>query len=367
MDPIPKLIAVMIGTRPEAIKMAPVYRAFLNDGRFQPRIVCTGQHAELLTSALRSFDLQPDINFDVMTPNQSIALTAAKVIERSFQYFAEARPAAVLVQGDTTTAFASGLAAYYAGIPLGHVEAGLRTRDLDNPFPEEANRQMVDRISTWCFAPTETSRDHLLAEQIPAQRISVVGNTGIDALLAILSNHASGKQSDPYVLMTLHRRESFGAPLRSILSGLQDFLEREPEARVLWPVHPNPAVTSLAREVFGDNPRVSIIEPQDYRSFAHLMAESRLILTDSGGVQEEAPSLGKRVLIARDTTERPEAVTTGQNRLIGRERTAVRDELLRAWREPAYQGLIPAKNPYGDGRASQRIVDTLAHHLLHDA
>jgi UDP-N-acetylglucosamine 2-epimerase (non-hydrolysing) len=356
-------ILLVVGTRPEAIKMAPVYRAVASHSNLTAQLVSTGQHTDLLRTALDAFQLTPDHELQVMTPSQSLAATAARILERFTTLLDQVRPGAVLVQGDTTTALAAGLAAYYSNIPVGHVEAGLRTYDLDNPFPEEANRQMVDRISRWCFPPTSNSAEHLLAERIPAERIQITGNTGIDGLLWALEQPHPIPKTDPFVLMTLHRRESFGEPLRDVLSGLLDFLKLTPTARVVWPVHPNPAVGAIAREVLADHNRVLMIPPQEYLAFAHLMASCRLILTDSGGIQEEAPSLGKRVLIARETTERPEAVQTGQNRLIGRDRQRVCQELVQAWVEPEYDGPTPAPNPYGDGNASWRIADRLARDL----
>jgi UDP-N-acetylglucosamine 2-epimerase (non-hydrolysing) len=339
--------------------MAPVYRALDGHTRLRPVLVSTGQHADLLDSAFSAFGLTPRADLAVMTPGQSLAETASRILGRLPAVLRAEAPAAVLVQGDTTTAFAAGLAAYYERIPVGHIEAGLRTGDLDNPFPEEANRQLVDRLCRWCFAPTEASRDALLLERIPAERVSVTGNTGIDALLQTLADLPPRPPSDPFVLMTLHRRESFGEPLADILDGLTAFLDAEPTARVVWPVHPNPDVGKVADAKVGGHPRVTRIPPQGYREFAALMADCKLMLTDSGGVQEEAPSLGKRVLIARDTTERPEAVTTGQNRLVGRTRLRIHEELLRAWSEPSFGGPIPVANPYGDGRAGERLVAIL--------
>ena len=266
---------------------------------------------------------------------------------------AEVKPAAVLVQGDTTTALAAGLAAFYAGVPVGHVEAGLRTHNLANPFPEEANRQLLSRLARWHFAPTDAAAAHLRAEGVTAG-VSVVGNTGVDALLDVVGRAEPQRCG---VLVTLHRRESFGDPLRQVLGGLVDFLDATPDASAVWTVHPNPAVGAAAAAFA--HPRLSLIPPQGYAEFARLMAGCRLVLTDSGGVQEEAPSLGKRVLVARDTTERPEAVDAGLNRLVGRDRRRVAEELARAWAEPPYSGPLPAPNPYGDGKAAGRIAETL--------
>jgi UDP-N-acetylglucosamine 2-epimerase (non-hydrolysing) len=343
--------------------MAPVYRAITETPGLVPLLISTGQHTDLLRTALNAFGLTPDRELAVMTTDQSLNATAAKILERIDGHFAAQPPAAVLVQGDTTTAFVAGLAAYYRKIPVGHVEAGLRTYDFDNPFPEEANRQMVDRIATWLFPPTETSKQNLLSERIDESKIHVTGNTGIDALIWALEQYPTPNDLSPYVLITVHRRESFGEPLRGILEGVRDFLDAEPDARAIWPVHPNPNVGGIADAVLGDHPRVRRIAPQDYASFAGLMAGSRVILSDSGGVQEEAPTLGKRVLVARETTERPEAVTTGHNRLVGRQRADVARELRRAW-QPA-DGPTDRTNPYGDGQASRRIAAILAADLRH--
>lgn len=349
----------MAGTRPEAIKLAPVCRALAAASGLRSVLLTTGQHTDLLVTALAAFGLTPDYDLGVMTAGQTPTTVASRVLDRLPAVLDKEQPAAVLVQGDTTTALAAGLAAFYAGVPVGHVEAGLRTHDLANPFPEEANRQMLSRLARWHFAPTETAAAHLRAEGV-VERVSVVGNTGIDALLWQLA----GRPADfdrCGVLVTLHRRESFGQPLRQVLGGLSDFLNATPEATAVWPVHPNPAVQALAAEFA--HPRLTLLPPLGYAEFARRLADCRLALSDSGGVQEEAPSLGVRVLVARDTTERPEAVEAGLNRLIGRDRRRVAAELARAWAEPPYTGPLPAPNPYGDGKAAGRIVTTLAAEL----
>lgn len=346
-------VLVVVGTRPEAIKLAPVVRALAAEPGLCPVLLSTGQHTDLLDSALTAFGLTPAHSFGVMTAGQTPTAVAARVLDRLPAVLADVRPAAVLVQGDTTTALAAGLAAFYAGVPVGHVEAGLRTHDLANPFPEEANRQLLGRLARWHFAPTAAAADNLRAEGVTGG-VSVVGNTGVDALLDVVG------RDDPEpggVLVTLHRRESFGEPLRAVLAGLVDFLAATPDATALWPVHPNPAVGAASAEFA--HPRLMLTEPKGYAEFARLMAGCRLILTDSGGVQEEAPSLGKRVLVARDTTERPEAVAAGLNRLVGRDRGRVAAELARAWAEPPYAGPLPAPNPYGDGKAAGRIAAAL--------
>jgi UDP-N-acetylglucosamine 2-epimerase (non-hydrolysing) len=353
-----KRAAIIVGTRPEAIKMAPVVRAFQRSGDYEPILISTGQHRELLESALRPLELSPDHDLEVMVAHQTPSGVTARVLERLPPLLDTLRPDVLLVQGDTTTAFAAALAAYYQHIPVGHVEAGLRTYDHAHPFPEEGNRQLVDRLSAWCFAPTTLARDNLLAERIEASRVLVTGNTAVDALLWAVSR-SDARCPEDTVLVTLHRRESFGEPLREIALGLRDFLEATPGARALWPLHPNPGVARVFDELLGDCPRLTRAEPMEYVRFTGMLASCRFVLTDSGGLQEEAPSLGKVVLIARETTERPEALAGGRNRLAGRTRAGVRDALLAAWREPPYTGALPAENPYGDGRAAERILEAV--------
>jgi UDP-N-acetylglucosamine 2-epimerase (non-hydrolysing) len=355
-------IAVVVGTRPEAVKMAPVHRALAEAG-LQPSLISTGQHLDLLRTALAPLELVPDHELAIMTADQTPNSVAARILDRMPPLLAEIRPSAVLVQGDTTTAFATALVAYHLRIPVGHIEAGLRTFDHDNPFPEEANRQLIARLARWSFAPTELSRRNLLAEHVDGKRIYVTGNTGVDSLLWMVKKHHVVEQRAPYLLLTLHRRESFGEPLRDMLAAVDDFLQTEKQARVVWPVHPNPQVRSVATEVFGSHPQVELCAPLDYDAFASTLANARVVLSDSGGVQEEAPSLGKTVLVARETTERPEAVETGQNRLVGRDRGKIRDALLTAWHESPYTGPLPAPNPYGDGTAGARIAAILAGEL----
>lgn len=344
--------------------MAPVHRALRAVSDLEPLLISTGQHRELLDSALVPFDLAPDRELAVMTEGQSPAQVAARVLERLPPLLGELRPDALLVQGDTTTALAAALAAYYLGIPVGHVEAGLRTYDHAHPFPEEANRQLADRLCRWCFAPTEAARANLLAERIDPATVHVTGNTAVDAMLwALERGRGAEPPSDPYLLVTLHRRESFGEPLRALAGAVADFLDAAPDASVLWPVHPNPNVTAAVTERFAGDRRVKLVEPLGYLDFARALAGCRLVLTDSGGVQEEGPSLGKTVLVARETTERPEALEGGKNRLIGRERGAVARALAAAWKEAPYRGPLPAPNPYGDGRAGERIAEILAREL----
>ncbi len=355
-------VAIVVGTRPEAVKMAAVHQAIAKSDTLHPLLISTGQHRELLDTALRPFGLVPDEELKVMTPGQSVNQVLTRVIDRIGPLFERMKPGAVLVQGDTTTVLAASLAAYHLRIPIGHVEAGLRTYDHDHPFPEEANRQLVDRLARFCFAPTESARQNLLSERIAEERIFVTGNTVIDALLfaAGRSRYACAPGT---VLLTLHRRESFGEHLENILLGVRDFLEQVDEARVLWPVHPNPHVMGAARAVLSEHARVALCEPLDYLDLAGALASCRLVLTDSGGLQEEGPSLGKIVLVARETTERPEGLSQGRNRLVGRTRRGVERALIDAFSEAPYTGPIPAPSPFGDGRAGERIAEILERSL----
>jgi UDP-N-acetylglucosamine 2-epimerase (non-hydrolysing) len=356
-----KRVVVVVGTRPEAIKMAPVVRALQACATLEPVLVSTGQHRELMDEVLVSLELKPDHELAVMTHAQSPNEVLARVVERLHGLLVAQPPTCLLVQGDTTTVLGASLAAYHLKIPVGHVEAGLRTYDHDNPFPEEANRQLVDRISRYCFAPTEVAREQLLAERIDPACVLVTGNTVVDALL--WARGRSSMQLEPdTVLVTLHRRESFGGALDEILAGLTTFLERTPDARIYWPVHPNPNVVATAARAFDRHPRVTLAKPLGYVAFAGALASARFVLTDSGGLQEEGPSLGKTVLVARERTERPEALD-GRNRLVGRTRDAVASELVRAWSEPPWDGPIPAPSPFGQGDAADRIVRHLEREL----
>ncbi len=355
--------ALVVGTRPEAIKVAPVYRAILEQGVLEPVVISTGQHDDLLRDTMGSVGLPMHHDLRVMEVGQEPAGVFARVAERLPRVLRDVLPAAVLVQGDTTSALAAALIGYYAGISVGHVEAGLRSYDHGHPFPEEGNRQMIARVCRWCFAPTEAARQNLSSERIEAERIHVTGNTAIDSVIWAVGRAEASAADEPYVLVTLHRRESFGEPLREILAGLRDFLDRRSDARAVWPMHPNPNVRRVAEEVLGGSQSVRITAPLGFVRFAALMAKARVVLTDSGGIQEEAPSLGKRALVARETTERPEAIESGQNWLVGRTADGVADALERAWSEPPYLGPVPAASPYGDGHAGARIAEIVAREL----
>jgi UDP-N-acetylglucosamine 2-epimerase (non-hydrolysing) len=359
----------VFGTRPEAIKMAPVvHQLQARPDRFESLVCVSAQHRDMLDQVLDVFALTADHDLEIMTPGQSPAGVAARVLDRLPPLLREVRPDVLLVQGDTMTTFASSFAAYLERIPSCHVEAGLRTGNRYHPFPEEMNRVLTTRLADLHFAPTTTARDRLLAEGVPAETVLLTGNTVIDALLATVKTDyqfttpalAALDPRSRLVLVTTHRRESFGDPLRAICAAIADLVATFPDIEVVLPVHPNPHVKGTVEAALCDTPRVRLIQPVDYVEFVHLMARAHLILTDSGGVQEEAPSLGKPVLVLRDTTERPEGVEAGTAVVVGTDRgriVATAGKLL-ASRE-AYQRMATAVSPYGDGRASERIVAAL--------
>jgi UDP-N-acetylglucosamine 2-epimerase (non-hydrolysing) len=360
----------VFGTRPEAIKMAPVVQALQQaSGRFHSVICVSAQHRAMLDQVLGVFGLQANYDLDLMTAGQSPAEVTARVLERLPPLLREIRPDVLLVQGDTMTTFAAAFAAYLERIPSGHVEAGLRTGDRYQPFPEEMNRVLTTRLASIHFAPTEQARTALLAEGIPPGDVHLTGNTVIDALLQTVREDysfrsprlASLDTRRRVVLVTTHRRESFGAPLRSTCAAIRDLAERFPDLQFVLPVHPNPEVKETVERLLCDLPGMHLIAPVDYLEFVHLLYRSYLVLTDSGGVQEEAPSLGKPVLVLREVTERPEGVEAGTAVVVGTDReriVKVASELLTS--KEAYDRMANAVNPYGDGKASGRIVQALA-------
>lgn len=366
-----KIICVM-GTRPEVIKMAPVVKALRMRGIEAP-ILATAQHRGLLDQMLATFGLSPEWDLDVMRPSQELATLTGELVPRLHQIFKETQPDAVLSQGDTTTVFCSALAAFYAGIPFGHVEAGLRSGSLAAPFPEEGMRRLTAVTARWHFAPTETSAQCLRRESHSEETIHVVGNTVIDALLTVAASEglpwpeqvrplANGER---LVLITLHRRENFGAPLERILTSLRGFALAHPEARLVYPVHPNPNVKGPAQRVLGDLNNVDLVEPLDYPVLVRLMKEAYLVFTDSGGIQEEAPALGKPVIVFRDITERPEAVDAGGVHLVGSDPDLFERFADRLWMDSAaYSAMAQPRFPYGDGQSSKRIVDILTQDLV---
>ena len=359
----------VFGTRPEAIKMAPViHRLEGRPHRFESVICVSAQHRDMLDQVLDVFALRPQHDLEIMTPGQSPAGVAARVLDRLPPLLREIRPDVLLVQGDTMTTFAASFAAYLERIPSCHVEAGLRTGNRYHPFPEEMNRVLTTRLADLHFAPTATARDRLLAEGVPVETVILTGNTVIDALLATVRQDyhfvtpalAGLDPGSRIVLVTTHRRESFGAPLRDTCSAIADLVGQFPDLEVVLPVHPNPNVKSAVESILCDTPRVHLIAPVDYVEFVHLMARAHLILTDSGGVQEEAPSLGKPVLVLRETTERPEGVEAGTAVVVGTDRKRIVETASRLLSsDQAYQRMASAVSPYGDGKASERIVAAL--------
>lgn len=359
-------VLTVLGTRPEAIKLAPVIRELSNRVNRVESVVCvTAQHREMLDQALEWFGITADIDLNLMEPGQSLARFAGRSLEAVSAVMERISPDVVLVQGDTTTVMVAALAAFYHRIPVGHVEAGLRTRDIYNPFPEEVNRRVASVLATYHFAPTPRAGQALRDEGISESRIYVTGNTVIDALQWTLSRPVEVNADIPsdgtrIVLVTAHRRESFGSPIESVCLALRDIVERNLDVRVVYPVHLNPSVREPVFRILANCPRVSLIEPLRYEAFSHLMARSYLLVTDSGGIQEEAPSLGKPVLVVRETTERPEAVEAGAAMLVGTERHRIVGEVERLLHDPeTYHRMANVLNPFGDGRAAERIVNML--------
>lgn len=381
-----KTVMLVFGTRPEAIKMAPLVKAFqAASDSFRTLVCVTGQHREMLDQVLHIFDIRPDYDLNIMKQGQDLYDVTSRVLLGLREVLKEARPDVVLVHGDTTTSTAAALAAFYAQIPVGHVEAGLRTHNIYSPWPEEMNRQLTGRMATWHFAPTPLSRQNLLAENVAEAQITVTGNTVIDALYWVVDkikhDDSLSQQLDAelqragydverlsggrkLVLITGHRRENFGDGFIHMCTAIKDLTQRYPQVDFVYPMHLNPNVRKPIHEVFGQDlsglGNMFFIEPLEYLSFVHLMEKSHIVLTDSGGIQEEAPGLGKPVLVMRDTTERPEALTAGTVKLVGTDY----DKIVSAVStllddEAAYQAMSRAVNPYGDGKACGRIVETL--------
>lgn len=364
----PIKVMTIFGTRPEAIKMAPVVRELAaRPGLITPVVTVTAQHREMLDQVLQLFGITPDHDLDIMAQGQTLFDITGRALAGLNAALAAERPDLVLVHGDTTTTFAGSLAAFYHQIPVGHVEAGLRTNNKFSPFPEEMNRKLTGALTDLHFAPTETARANLLAEGVSAEAVFVTGNTVIDALLATvdasyrfagspLADIAFGEKR--VILVTTHRRENLGEPLRHVYQALRDIVAEFADVEVVFPMHRNPLVREAVEAELGGLTRVHLIEPLDYQPFANLIARSHMVLTDSGGIQEEAPSLGKPVLVLRDTTERPEAVEAGTVKLVGTDRAAVYGETRRLLTDGAeYRRMAMACNPYGDGLAARRIVD----------
>nr|WP_218156339.1 UDP-N-acetylglucosamine 2-epimerase (non-hydrolyzing) [Dyella sp. OK004] len=352
----------VIGTRPEAIKMAPVVAALRATDWARCVVVATAQHRNLLDQMLRRLEVPVDHDLDLMTAGQAPTDLIARMLPALDRVLVKEHASIVLAQGDTSTVLAAALAAFHRQVPFGHVEAGLRTQDLDQPFPEEGYRQMVARIARWHFAPTSGAAEHLRAEGISAAGIHVTGNTGIDTLMHTV--HKLGPapiRQGRTILLTAHRRENFGLPLRNILSAVRELADRYTDIEVLYPVHPNPNVQESARSVLANHPRIKLLPPQDYFDFVDLMRQSTLILTDSGGVQEEAPALAKPVLVLREQTERPEAVQAGVAKLVGTDTKRIVMAAVHLLDDAsAHARMAKGGSPYGDGRAAARIISELA-------
>lgn len=365
------LIMVTIGTRPEAIKMAPVVKALRKNPQVETILISTGQHREMLEQALAIFGLKPDENLDVMQPKQTLASTTAAILAGLEKIFAQRKPDRVVVHGDTLTTFVTSLAAFYHQIPVAHVEAGLRTGNMKAPWPEEGNRRLTAVMTDLHFAPTETAKRNLLQENIRAEQIFVTGNTVIDALLETATKLDVAKYElkyanlrKPIVLVTGHRRENFGDGIINLCDALAELSEKQ-NVDVIYPVHLNPNIKGPVHERLGEAKSVHLVEPVDYEEFVYLMKRSKLILTDSGGIQEEAPSLGKPVLVMREATERPEAIEAGTAKLVGTNRQTITAEATKLLTdEAAYEKMSKARNPYGDGKAAERIAETLIKKLL---
>lgn len=361
-------VLTVFGTRPEAVKLAPVVKELERRSEFVSRVCVTAQHQEILYPFLTLFGIQPDHDLHVMQPDQSLSDVTVRVLADLRDTLEHEQPDIVLVQGDTTTAFATALAGFYSRIRIGHVEAGLRTRRRYEPYPEEINRQLISRLADLHFAPTISARDNLLAEGIRPDAVFITGNTVVDALFMILERtkgqeHLPEPRVDPkhkLILVTAHRRESLDAGLADICRGLRAIVEQARDAVIVFPVHPNPRIRSTVVRLLGGVERVHLVEPLDYLPFVRLMSRAHLILTDSGGIQEEAPSLGKPVLVLRDTTERPEALEAGAAKLVGTQTERIVYESLHLLRDPdAYARMADVQNPFGDGQAACRIVNVL--------
>ena len=364
-----KVLSVF-GTRPEAIKMAPVVKELESRSGIKSVVCVTAQHRDMLDQVLEIFQIKPDYDLDIMKPNQTLSHITSAVINGVEEVLIKEKPNLVLVHGDTTTAFASAIAAFYQQIPVGHVEAGLRTYDKYSPFPEEMNRQIIDRVADYLFAPTEKSKNNIISGGLNnGQEIFVTGNTAIDALKTTVSKQYSSPdlewaKDSRLILLTSHRRENLGEPMRHIFQAIKKIVEEFDDVKVIYPVHLNPKVQQVANEILGDNQKIRLIKPLDVLDFHNYMERSYFIMSDSGGVQEEAPSLKKPVLVLRDTTERPEGIEAGTLKLVGTDFNNVYQstkELLT--NKVLYNKMAESKNPYGDGNASKYIVDAIIKEL----
>ncbi|MBE6809153.1 MAG: UDP-N-acetylglucosamine 2-epimerase (non-hydrolyzing) [Clostridia bacterium] len=355
----------IFGTRPEAIKMAPLVKELEKREEIESIVCVTAQHREMLDQVLQTFDIKPDFDLNIMKQGQTLIDITTGALCGVDSVIKEAKPDIVLVHGDTSTTFAGGLAAFYNQVAIGHVEAGLRTYNKYSPYPEEMNRQMVDCMTDMFFAPTELSRENLLKENIDDSKIYVTGNTAIDAMSTTVRENYTHPEldwlnGDKMILLTAHRRENLGEPMRNIFRGIRKVLDEIPNIKIIYPIHKNPLVRAAADEIFSGCDRVKLIEPLEVFDFHNYQNMAHIILTDSGGIQEEAPSLGKPVLVLRDTTERPEGIEAGTLKLVGTDTETIYKETIRLLTDKAeYDRMSKASNPYGDGHASERIVDAI--------
>lgn len=361
-----KKIMLVFGTRPEAIKMCPLVKELEGRKDIEPIVCVTGQHKEMLQQALDIFHVKPKYNLNIMKPKQTLFSITTEILEKIEPVLDAEKPDVVLVHGDTSTTFSTALACFYKQIPVGHVEAGLRTNDIYNPFPEEFNRQAVSLIAKYNFAPTENAKENLLKEGKNPKSIYVTGNTGIDALKTTVNKeyyneNLSWAQGSRLILITAHRRENLGTPMKHMFKAIRRVMDEHEDVKAIYPIHMNPKVRRIADEILGDDKRIRIIEPLNVLDFHNFMNHSYLILTDSGGIQEEAPALGKPVLVMRDTTERPEGVKAGTLKLVGTKEDTIYQEFSRLLNDvEEYDKMSKTANPYGDGHASERIADILS-------
>ena len=364
-----KKVMLVFGTRPEAIKMCPLVLELKKRTDLRSIVCVTGQHRQMLDAVLTAFGVVPDYDLSIMKEKQTLFDITTNILERIRVVLAEERPDVVLVHGDTSTTFVTALACYYMQIPVGHVEAGLRTYDIYSPFPEEFNRQAVSIISHYNFAPTETAKQNLVREGRSADTIFITGNTAIDALRFTVKEQyrhpeLEWAEDSRLILITAHRRENLGEPMRNMFRAIRRVMDEHPDVKAIYPIHMNPTVREIANEYLGGDDRIHIIEPLDVLDFHNFMARSHLILTDSGGIQEEAPSLGKPVLVMRDTTERPEGVAAGTLKLVGTSEETIYQEFTKLLIDSAlYEAMACTANPYGDGHACERIVKILSEKL----
>lgn len=361
-------IMVVYGTRPEAIKVAPLVTALRKSHHFSPTVVVTGQHRELLDQVNDLFDIKPDVDLGILRPGQSLGQLTERAVHGLDPVMARERPDAVVVQGDTTTTFTGALTAFYHRIPVVHLEAGLRTDDVFSPYPEEVNRRLTATLTRLHLAPTAGSRNNLLRESVPPESVLVIGNTVIDALVQasrMVAPHQDPPELDgdrPIMVVTAHRRESWDGGMESIGRALSRIATKEPDLRIIFPIHPNPVIRHAVLPHLRGHPNITVVEPLEYGAFARLLGRAHLVLTDSGGIQEEAPTLGKPVLVMRDTTERPEAVSAGTVALVGTDEDRIVSGVTHLLHSPAaYRRMANAVNPYGDGHAAERAVAALDH------